>query len=577
MRGVLRLVFVLSFVAAGCSDGSTKPEPDMHGSGGAKSAGDASTSTGTGGHAANHGSGGSAVAVGDMDASTVGHDDAGPVASMDMDAGTDSALPPVDLTGLIPTSGSQLVFSSQPRADLGDYPPSQLYALDLKDGKTHDLGKAGLSYTTVSQDESLLLVGGANAASDTNLSIVRLTDQGVVPPTPISGFAGRPGNEYPKAWSGDGRYAFFERGSNIIGDGVDVVDTRTNSLLWYADTGLDDDNASVEVAPKGTWFAYWLGLDKRKASVAHIGSATVTSTALPIVGANFVFDSDGTHMAYPDTMGQITKLFVQTLGGKTDPAGDVDGYVFASPEAFMPDGRVLALLQPDPSNEQLVVEALSTNGADPVVIGDRTRTPNWRVPSRNFSSMVFLYKMQDSQDLAFVDPAGKAADVPIASYPTDAQVVIRAIDDERFFYTINADLSTATNAEVHVVQRADDGSALDTQLNTKDEVAIGCVDPFRNGPPASKLVFMDLKTNTLVLIDLSGDTPQRVATLPPSLDGAQRVYCPTWGPNGDAFAYTEISDTSSRIRLVRWGDAAPEDPQTAYEADAAVDILVVRP
>lgn len=55
---------------------------------------------------------------------------------------------------------------------------------------------------------------------------------------------------------------------------------------------------------------------------------------------------------------------------------------------------------------------------------------------------------------------------------------------------------------------AQPGGALDAKLNMPDEVAIGCVatDP---GLPADKLVFMELQTHTLELIDLSGKNPER--------------------------------------------------------------------
>ncbi len=497
---------------------------------------------------------------------------------MDMDAGEDSAVPPVDLTGLIPTSGSQLVFSSQPIADLGDYPPSQLYALDLKNGKAHDLGHAELSYTTVSQDQSILFVGGANAANDTNLFIVRLTDRGIVPATPISGFEGRPGNEYPKAWSGDGRYAFFERGSNIIGDGIDVVDAQTNSLLWYADNAPNEQSASVDVAPKGLWFAYTLGLDKRPASVAHIEHGGVKSTALPSAGYGFTFDADGTHMAYPnfDATTHVTKLFVQTLGGATVPIGDPDGYPVATITMFMPDGRVLAFVQSNPSADQIVNELLSTQGDAPVILGDETRQASLPLPSLDGSRMLMVYT-EVGQDLAFIDPTGKAPDVPIVSYPPEAAVGDRAIDDKRFiYYTISTASASMGVDELHIVKLDGEGKVVDTRLDTQDPIGTDCYSPFTRSS-LTKLVFLNTNTKTLNLIDLRGDTPKRVAMLAPSVDGARPLYCPMWGPNGDAFAYTEISDTSSRIRLVRWGDGAPEEPRTVYETDAVADVMVLRP
>jgi hypothetical protein len=570
MRTGRGLYLVLSAILASCSDADTKPEHDTHGSGGAASSDD--MSMGSGGTPANPGAGD--AATGQLDAATTQASDDSGAAMTDMDAGA----PPVDLTGLIATSGSQLVFSSQPVADFRDYPASQLNALDLKNGKKYDLGKAELSYSYVSNDESMLFVGGANAASDSNLFIVRLTDSGIVPATPISGFAGRPGNEYLRAWSGDNRYAFFVRGSNIIGDGLDVVDTRTNSLLWSADTGLDDETASIEVAPKGTWFAYWLGTTKRTASIAHIEHDRVSSTALPIEGYSFVFDAQGTHLAYPDVDvdAGVTKLFVQTLGGAAVQIGEADGYASGFIDSFTPDGRVLVLVWNDAADEVPVIESFPIQGGDPVIIGDGTGNAPWRVPSTHFSVMLFAYTTPDSLELAFVDPAGKAPNVPVASYPADAQPSIRAIDDKRFVYTITTGAVGTSDTELHLVQLDADAKVVDARFDKQDDAVADCTDTLSHSP-ADKLVYIERNTHALTLVDLRGDTPQRVATLAPSLDGAKEVFCPTWGPNGDAFAYTELSATSSRIRLVRWGDGDPEAPQDVYEADEAVEIKVVRP
>jgi hypothetical protein len=578
MRPLRCLWVVLTVAAAGCSGSSAKPSHGAAGSGGAPSASDAST--GSGGRAARVSAGDAGPAAARTPAVDAGdpHVDAG--AATDLDAAADSGAPDADLTGLIHTSGSHVVFTSQPIADFRKYPPSSLLALDLQSGEAHDLGAGGaLSYTAASSDQSMLFCSGANAASDSNLFIVRLTDQGVVPATPISGFGGRPGNEYLRAWTGDSRYALFVRGSNLIGDGVDVVDTRTNSLLWYADTGLSDQSAGITVAPTGPWFAYWLGTMKREPWVARIERTGVTTMKLPADANAGMFDETGTRLAYStyDSATKIQKLFIMELGGATQPLGDVGGYAFASIEAFLPGtDRVLVSVQAS-STDHFTLESLSTGSGAPMVISDKTRTPSWRVPSTDFSSFLILYTSASSQDLELVDPTGAAPALPIASYPADAALVIAAVDAQRFSYTVNADRTLATNAELHIVQRDGSGGVLNSQLNMPAEIALGCSDSNHPKPPASKLVFMDLKTFALNLIDLSGKTPKRVATLAPSLAGATQVFCPQWGPKGDAFAYSELSATTSRIRLVRWGSGAPEAPKDVYDTAAAVEVVVARP
>jgi hypothetical protein len=80
----------------------------------------------------------------------------------------------------------------------------------------------------------------------------------------------------------------------------------------------------------------------------------------------------------------------------------------------------------------------------------------------------------------------------------------------------------------------------------------------------------------LNFIDLSTPVARRVAHLPVEVPGSS-VSCPLWSADGTACVYSELSDDGNqRLRLVRWGEDGPTDPETFYEsADGPVPYLIM--
>jgi hypothetical protein len=479
----------------------------------------------------------------------------------------------VDRAGLIETSGKHIVYSSY-------VPPEQyarnLHALDLESGDVHDLNpdRNDIIYTESSPDGHVFTFGSSNAARDDHLWLVRMLDDGLVPARLVAGFEDRPGNHYLSGYLGDGRFAVYDRGSNLIPNGVDVVDTWSNTLHWSIDTELGEAISHSTVAPSGLWLHYSLGVAALRDGFARITADGATTFELPIGTGLVYFGGDGNRAVYTvfDTPTGAIRLFVHDLPGE---ASEIDavvvGATFSWLEGLTPDAQH-ALVYYESSAGLMQLRRIALDGSsDPVLLSDPARSLTRRVAARDGSATVLIYEDASGQALEIMIGDDHATVIAIAALPPHDQVPAGAAPagDAGFWYWLGS-------TELHAIA-LEGGELVAAQINAAGEQLAPCGNSYPGTVPAPvhRHVFSDGAAGTLVLLDSSALLPARMATLMPAHGG--QLGCPTWSPAGDSFGFVEHTDSTSYVYLVSWNDEGPSAPMLIHELEGVAELAIVRP
>jgi hypothetical protein len=402
-------------------------------------------------------------------------------------------------------------------------------------------------------------------AASNQIWLARITDAGVVPATLVGGFEDRPAQYRPNGFTPDSRFALFNHYSNLIPDGVDVIDTWANARHWSVDAP-EGMNPNSLLAPRGLWLSYWFGLAV-PSYVARITADGATTHELPPGSSAVTFSASGTRVFY--VVGGVEReVYVREL--LAEPVL-IDSAVA---------GSELVTLEPFIAGEQHVIASYSnaagklelrrlSTSAEPVLLSDPARSALQTFSSEDGTSLFLIYSLETTRELELVDATAAAPRLPVASVPVDVSPIrVGATASGHFWYNVG-------NTELHVIARDAAGELASVQVSEPGETIFRCLTDDQPKTPADKLVFMDDVEKSLVLVSLAAPAARRVTELTPAA-GAQ-LRCPRWSPAGDAFAYSELDSAGSRIYLVRWTAADPEPPQLVHEADADLTIELTRP
>jgi len=478
----------------------------------------------------------------------------------------------IDLSGLIPTSGSHLIIKSRP---MEQYATSSLFALDLRSEQLHDLNPLDGPVVRIesSRDATVLLYGGVDAASDTNLFLARVLDSGFVPGVPVAGFSGRPGNEYLSGWSGDGRFAIFERGSNIIGDGIDIVDTWTNSLHDSIDGS--GDNLILVVAPRGLWFYYLItSRNTPRSNFVHITANGIEQLDAPGRIEFEAFSDGGTRAVYKtldkDNQSQFYYLDLDT-GESVEIIPDPvpDSSIFNVREFSIDDDHLLA--QFETTGDEYVARRLCISTGESELISDPDRGKVGFWSTLDGSALLIRYENENGYEFILIDPLGELPPEHVVTLSDRPTVVVGRAGKSHLYLDI-------WNRGTMLVAR-DSTGALKSETLIETTGAVADCGLIRSPePPNDKIAFH--ATEGFVLIDLGEPVARRVATIGSQHGGV--IECPIWNMEGDGFAYAEITnneqENSGRIYAVRWKSGSdPELPELVYESSENLEVVAYRP
>ena len=477
----------------------------------------------------------------------------------------------IDLTGLVDTSGRHLVFRGMA---LGE-----LTLVDLESGQVHALDPSGAAaaYTMRSPRGDSLLFAGANAASDENLHLIRFTADGFVPARLVDGFAGMPGNHYRSGftltgyvgWSADARFVGLERGSNLIGDGVDIVDTFRYRRHFSAGEPLDD-SALVVFARQGLWFHYWLRADGQPARHAYARLTEQGASApvhMPEHASLQLFDPAGQRLFYitSDPVLDRRRAFVRDLEDGTDvelQSAVTGPQRFSSLLGIEADGRHVRALYSDGAGT-VTMRRLAADGSVGSALSDLSRPLRTQVAPRDGN--VVLYEYLDAmRELEATDASGQTRAELGQSDPA-LSFELGPLGNRHVYYTL-------ANSELHAIGIDDGGAIRDSLVSMPGEGGVSVCRSYDGPEPGEgRMAFTESEGGSLVLLDTRGGAVTRAAKLLPQNGG--RLACPVWSPDGDALAYQEHGATPTTVSLVRWPADGPQAPQPIFERSEAIHSL----
>jgi Tol biopolymer transport system component len=478
------------------------------------------------------------------------------------DAGSTKPDPREDLTGLIPTSGSHIVFQA---TDGSQSAVGHLFALDLESKQKHELFESGgYVETEVSEDGTSLIYGNPNGITFLNLYLARFTDHGILPGERLTDATTRPGNFRHIGWLSGGRFALFEHRGSL--HGIDIYDTWTRKLHW-SKAEEPSDGAYARLSENGQWFTYYLQPDG-PTFLGQITENGVESQALPATSGAWVFDRSGTVLAYYDAGSAPDQFHVdlQALPGQAVRIGSLAGVDFMG----------LASISPDRSKVygyRVFLDGASDifsldSGGKLTVLSDPTRNTYWREASLDGKTIQFLYETDTdpSKELVLADALGAQPAVSVAT----GSILPHQLRRRYYSYELNM------SSEYWLARRTDDNALINVRVSEPGERNFFCDTYAFPKSPEDRFAVMDGPTSRIILVDMSTDPPRRVV----SYESAQgyKNSCPQWSPRRDSFAYAEYSEQGSRVHMVSWGKGAAPASAVIYEGPEVIsNVIVTRP
>lgn len=558
----------------GCSGcGSKLTLPDAGGGGSSEHSGSSGASGSEGGRGGDSGSS-------DGDAGMV----------HDADAGPDAAVPvEIDRSGLIPTSGSQLLLKV---IDGFESNISRLAGLDIETGELHELMKESsqLEQLSTSPDGRTLTFGGTIVGQQ-NIFVAHALDDGLIPARPVEGLEQVEASFYLSSWGDDGRFAAFIRVGGAESTAVDLVDTWRHRLHWSAEAP-PKRSASAEIAPKGEWLSFVVDVTADGSSAPRGGFGRITDDGVEVIDVANMFQAarfsrDGSRAIYATSSADpwVYPTYYRDMAGEAIQvvADGTDDLSFGSfyDYSFDSDHVLAAFYGADKKNiATYSYRHLSLSDGTSSAIGAQTTTDVATFALG--SGFIVYYQNEDTLEVVIEDPSGSRPRETIETFSTEEvfDVRIGVYGDRHATYEGSANPRLVITTDPHpdalrFVARDDDGVLQRAVIGEPEENAELC-----RGPVGGRGALL-LGDGSVALLDLSAALARRLPAIQPEHGG--RMSCPCWSAEGGAFAVTESLHTDEQdhtwIHVARWpqGSAEPSALQLVHDAEAQIQVLLARP
>lgn len=487
--------------------------------------------------------------------------------------------PAADPVAVVGTSNSYLVFRQGSRD-----PDIKLMFLDLKgSGQPVQVNAANSKVITPkASDNGRFLIheqvdalqspshGSLPTPTAEDLQLVTFTDSGYIPGAAVAGFSGLTAMRLPGAFDASSRFVAFSRLDSRQPAGLDIVDAAKQRR--HASLSGPRVLGGVNWAPKGYFFTYRAKTNLSDNPNNDILLAKLTSDgisepqALPAYANQATFTADGQRLFYSIDNGTIPFA----LGYIDPPAAPRQIYSGTGPNGFIgfwieAGGQSLLTTLPDPNGGGLWVVAR--------IFVDPARPPQFLTEPSYSSSIT----MSESGSLAVLSILGDT---------TTRLEFLRGT--ERIKIAEGASISGTFTGE-HLVYYPDTSESkifwevrsatlvgstvVDRRLAPADRnISSFCQRVVPN--PGTKFNYVyDQPVPGIRFSDLEVDGPGATRTID-ATNPAATVDCPVCNTTGDACAYVERTDTSSKIFVVRFGPTGPSEPTLAFQSDQSLALYL---
>jgi hypothetical protein len=466
----------------------------------------------------------------------------------------DPAAAEPDLTGLVATSAKWLLTSQSSSVVVS----SALDFVDLESGMSYPANPANLpvAYGSWSPDQKWFLFSGANADSDKNLTIVRLSKNGFVPGKLIDGFEGtRGGLSFPKC-DESSRFCALARGGSMT-SGVEVIDTVLGKRLGHFDF---PPSFSQVFAPKGLYFAYAHG-DPSEVGLARVVEGGISAPTILSAGSYMpIFSSDGQQAYFGKLESGVLRQFVLDLPSTTPKELVVVATGETQSGAGSPGpsaGSVLAYVKR--SDADLAFVQAFADGRPRVVLSDPAKKVRFEFGNADQSLLAIDY--ETSLDIVRVEPYARLplpgkTEMDAAQYWTTGVVgnhVYHRADGQLFIASIDA---AGALSDVAVSDAGEDVSVCTFYLSHQ---------------PTTKLAYRTALGNALVVVDLTASPPVVSARLTSSSADA-KFYCPDFSVDEASMVATETSTAGSKTYGVKWSGNTASQPELLLNSRTPVEV-----
>ena len=474
-----------------------------------------------------------------------------------------AALP----VAVVATSNSYLVFGQGTKVS-----DIKLMLLDLKgSGQPIQVNSMGskLILPTISADGRLLVHvqtdpfqgpvhGVLPVPPADDLQFAAFTDSGYSPGTAITGFEGLAAMRYPAGFDAESRFVAFVRTGKI--PGLDIVDLANHRR--YGSLNDQPIKGSVGWAPKGYLFAYRAETNAAVSAVARLHVAKLIDggisepQALPEGISQASFSADGQRLFYSVDDGKVPLAF----GYVDPPAAPRQIYSGTGPNGFIgfeieagEQSLLTTLIDPNNSGRPIVTRIFVDPARPPQPITEATS-----ITMSESGSLAALWLIGDTtQRIEFLRGTERIKVVEAPSvggtFTGEHLVYYPAASEADPFWEVRS--ATLVGSSV-----------VDRRLFPADRHIISfCQQRVPN--PGNKYVdIYDQPGPGIRFSDLELDGPGASRTIE-ATDPSATIDCPVCDIAGDACAYVEWTDTSSKIFIVHYGATGPSAPTLAFQSD----------